>query len=174
MDTSVKNKQVGDAEQAVLTVEDRIHARHSGLPFYILPTRMMTEIVAFTVIWLNSFPTAGGVFDTYSQQNIVVGNQLDYTKHCRPPFRAYAQVHNDPLNSTALPHSTPDICLDPTENAGGSYKILNLDTGRVIKCYQFKEHAITPAIEHCIAKLAAKNDQDAKLTFRNRAGEHHW
>ena len=92
---------------------------------------MIIKIVAFTVMWPNTFLMAGGSPDTYSPRNIIVGIQLDHAKHCRLPSRAYTQVHDDlnPLNTTNTPHSTPSICLSPTSNARGSSKILNLDTG---------------------------------------------
>ena len=81
LDISAKNEHVGGTDRAVRTVKDRIRAIQSGLPFRILPTRMIIKIAAFAVMWLNPFPTAGGVSKTYSPQNIIVGTQLDYTKH---------------------------------------------------------------------------------------------
>ena len=153
LDTSAKNEHVGDAERAIQTVKDHIRAIRSGLTFRILPTRILIEIVAFAIMWLNAFPTAGGVSETYSPHNIIVGTQLNYTKHCRLPFGAYAQVHDDPdpTNITGVPCSTPGICLGPTGNSRGSYKFLNLDTGRVIKRYQFTKYAITPSVERRVA-----------------------
>ena len=63
------------------TVKDRIRAIRSGLPFPILPTHTIIKIVVFAVMWLNVFPTVGGVSETYSPRNIIVGTQLDYRKH---------------------------------------------------------------------------------------------
>ena len=121
---------------------------------------MIIKIVAFAIMWINDFPTEDAVSKTYSPHNIIMGTQLPYTRHCQLPFGAYAQVHEnpDPLNATNVPRSTPSIYLGPTENSRGSYKFINLETGRVIKRYQFTGYAITPSIERCVAKLAANDD----------------
>ena len=50
LDTSAKNKHVGDAKGGVPTVKDRICDIHSGLPFRILPTRMLIKIAVFAVM----------------------------------------------------------------------------------------------------------------------------
>ena len=63
----------------------------SGLHFHILPIRMIIKIVTFTVMWINAFSTERGVSNTYIPRNIIVGNQLDYAKHYRLTFEAYAQ-----------------------------------------------------------------------------------
>ena len=81
LDTSAKNDHVCNAVRTVLTAKDCICTIHSGLPFRILPTRMIIRIVVFAVMWHNAFPTADGVPDTYSSWNIIAANQLDYTKH---------------------------------------------------------------------------------------------
>ena len=65
----------------VWTDKDRIPAIRSGLPFRILPYRMLIELVAFALMWLNAFPPSGGVSATHSSRKIIIGSQLDYNKH---------------------------------------------------------------------------------------------
>ena len=82
VDTSTQNEHVGDIEGVVRTVNERIWDIRSGLPFYILPSKMLIKIVAFTLMWFNAFSLIGGVSATYSPRNIITGSQLDYNKHC--------------------------------------------------------------------------------------------
>jgi hypothetical protein len=58
-----------------------------------MPAQMIIEMVYFSVFWLNGFPATDGVSNTLSPRAIVVGMQIDYTKHSCLEFGTYAQVH---------------------------------------------------------------------------------
>ncbi len=84
-------------------------------------------------MWLNSLPVANGISTTWSPREIILGHPLDYTHHCRAPFGAYCEAHdeNTPTNDMTT-HGTPAICLGPTGNFQGTYTFLSLVTGQVI------------------------------------------
>ena len=160
-------------ERVVWTVKYRVCAIRSGLPFCILPPRMIIKIMASVLLWLNASPPVGDVFATCSPCNIILGSHLDYNTHCRLSFEAYAQVHDnpDPLNITGMNRTIPGICLGPTGNSRGSYTFLNFETGRVIKRYQFTEYPITPAVQQQLSELAKRAKRDEQNGTPNASSE---
>ena len=94
---------------------------------------MMIELVNYAVSWLNNFPPKGGVSSTLSPRTIFTGVQLDFNKHCKIEFGAYAQVHeeNEPTNSIK-PRTTGAIALGSKYHLQGGYNFFSLNTGKVI------------------------------------------
>ena len=130
LNTTAAKEHVGTAERAIRTVKERSRAVRHTLPFKRLPLIMLIEMVYFCVLWLNAFPAKRGVSDAISPQEIMSGHKLDYNKHCKLPFGAYMQAHEEPTPSNSQQARTVGaICLGPTENIQGSYKFLNLHTG---------------------------------------------
>ena len=101
-----KNEHAGDIGRVVQTVKDRIHAIRKGLPFCILPSGIIINLVAFVLMWLNAFPRKEASPPPIATCNIILGSQLDCNKHCRLSFGAYAQVQDDldPLNVMDVAH----------------------------------------------------------------------
>jgi hypothetical protein len=84
-------------------------------------------------MWLNKFPVGNGISTTWSTKEIILKHWLDYTHHCRAPYGAYCEVHdeNTPTNDMTT-RGTPAICLGPTGNFQRTYNFLSLVTGQVI------------------------------------------
>ena len=62
-----------------------------------------------------------GISSTLSPHAIVIGSQLDCTKHCQLEFGTYVQVHEEHDDSTTT-RTIGAIALQPTGNAeGGNY-----------------------------------------------------
>ena len=79
------------------------------------------------------FPPPKGGVSTISPRTLITGVKFDYTKHCKLPFGAYAQVHEEPLPSNSQVARTVGAnCLGPTGNQQGGYKFFNLRTGKRI------------------------------------------
>jgi hypothetical protein len=92
---------------------------------------MVTEMIYLCTFWLNSFPPNNSISTTLSPHAIVIGTQLDYTKHCQLEFGTYVQTHEDHDNSMAT-QTTGAIALCPTGNEQGGYYIFSLTSGRVL------------------------------------------
>ena len=60
---------------------------------------------------------------------------LDFAKHCKIPFVAYSQTHEDRdvINKIGKDRTEGGICLGPTGNFKASYSFLSLRTGRQVK-----------------------------------------
>eukprot|EP00957_Ditylum_brightwellii_P131874 10056653-Ditylum_brightwellii.AAC.1 len=77
-------------------------------------------MVAFSVIWLNAFAPKSGISSTYSPRAIVRGTHLTYKNHCKIPFGAYAQMHEDNSPTNSMDDRTiGDIALGPSFNLQG-------------------------------------------------------
>jgi hypothetical protein len=143
----------------------------STLPFKNLPSRMIIELIHFLVLWLNAFPPSSGVSITYSPRTIMTGTTLDYNKHCRLPFGAYVETHeeNDPTNTMAE-RTIGVICLGPTANFQGSYNFFPLDTGRRVTQNKFREIPMPASVIKRVAAFALRDTQAVELVFTDRNG----
>jgi hypothetical protein len=101
---------------------------------------MLIHLLHHVVMWLNNFPVAGGISDRFSPREIILRHSLDAKRHCRAPFGAYCETHEDntPTNSMKT-RGMPSICLGPTGNRQGTYNFLSLTTGLVNKRRHFDE-----------------------------------
>jgi hypothetical protein len=96
---------------------------------------------------------------------------LDYSKHCKLPFGAYVETHeeNNPTNNMKE-RTRAAICLGPTTNFQGSYKFLCLRIGRRITRKQFKELSMSASVIKAVEALAERDKQDGNLDFTDRHG----
>jgi hypothetical protein len=94
-----------------------------------MPGRLIVEMVYTSVFWLNSFPNQNGISQQYSPRTIVVGQHIDYHRHCQLEFGTYVQTHEEHDNSM-LSRTTGAIALRPTGNAQGGYFFMSLTSGR--------------------------------------------
>jgi hypothetical protein len=64
----------------------------------------------------------------------VYQHKLDFAKHCRSPFGAYCEVHDEPTpTNTMVTCSTLAIVLGPMGNLQGTYKFFSLAMGKKVK-----------------------------------------
>ena len=84
-------------------------------------------------------------------------------------FGSYCEVHeeNTPTNSMKL-CGIPAICLGPTGNIQGTYSLLNLTTGLVIKRRRFTELPAHDLVIKRVATLAQKKGVSPNLVFADR------
>jgi hypothetical protein len=132
---------------------------------------MIIELITFVTLWLNAFPPSSGISDTFSPRTIMTGTTLDYENHCKLPFGAYVETHEERSRTNTLYELTQGaICLGPISNFQGSYKFLCLNTGRKITRKQFREG---PMPEHVIKRVEAIAERDKQLgnmVFTDRYG----
>ncbi|KAL7545710.1 hypothetical protein ACHAWF_009061 [Thalassiosira exigua] len=174
IDVSTSNEHVGDIENTIRHVKNRYRALRAGMPFRLTPYMVSRHLVRFIIMWLNAFPPRGGVSRAFSPRNIVLGTQLDFERHCRLPFGAYAQVHDVPdprfSSNVDLDRTTGAICLGPSGNQRGGYYFYNLNSGRVISRYAFTALPMPPRIIDRVHELARLDRVPTETTFTDRAG----
>jgi hypothetical protein len=169
LNTTAASEHVPDVERQIRFIKERSRAIRSTLPFKALPGRIIIELVYYATLWLNAFPPSSGVSDTYSPRTIMTGTTLDFAKHCKLPFGAYAEAHEEyPQTNTMTEGTRAVICLGPTGNFQGSYKMMCITTGRKVTCKQFKELPMPDSVVKRIEAISSKEKQDKVLVFTDR------
>jgi hypothetical protein len=172
LNTTAASEHVPDVERKIRVLKERARALRSTLPFKIIPGRIIIEMLANVVPWINAFLQSSGVSKTFSPRTIMTGTALDFNKHCQIPFGAYAEVHEDNnITNTMTERTHPAICLGPIENFQGTYKFLSLKTGKRINWKQFKELAMPDSIIRQIEAMETREKQDKVIIFCNRSGD---
>ena len=120
LNTASNDEHVPEIERYIRTVKERARCVWNTMPFKRIPTRMVVELIYSSVFWLNTFPVNDGVSDTMSPRLIILGMKIDYDKHCKIEYGAYAQSHDEHDNSMAT-RTTGAIALRPTGNNQGGY-----------------------------------------------------
>lgn len=90
-------------------------------------TILVERMVQLSIFWLNSFPAHDSVSDEMSPRQLMVGFKLDFARHCKIEFGAYAQVHEQ-HNSTMAARTTGAIALRPTGNFQRGHYFMSLKT----------------------------------------------
>jgi hypothetical protein len=100
---------------------------------------------------------------------IMTGIALDFEKHCNLPFGAYTEAHEEyPQTNTMAPRNRGVICLGPTGNFQGSYKMMCHQTGRKLTRKQFQELPMPESIIKRIEAIEEKEKQEKTLVFSDR------
>jgi len=164
------SEHVGDIERRIRVVKERARGLVCTLPYPRLPQQMLIHLIHFVLtMWLNNFPTINGISPDYSPREIILRHRLSYKRHCRAPFGAYCEMHEDTTPTNSM-HSCalPTICLGPTGNFQGSYHFLNLVSGLVIKWRAFHELPAPDSIIDHVMALAATSGVSSDLIFAYR------
>jgi hypothetical protein len=153
-------------------VKERARRTTSILPYNILPKIMVIELMNFWVMWMNSFPVKSGISEKWSPREIVSRHRLDAKLHCKVPFGAYCEVHGDPdITNTMEPRTRCAICLGPTGNMQGSYKLLSLTTGKKVTRRKFTEMPMTDSVIRRINSLGQKERCKSGISFKDWKGK---
>jgi hypothetical protein len=172
LNTTSASERVPDVEQQIRVLKEQSGAIWSSLPFKAIPGRIIIELVYYSAFWLNAFPPSSGVSAFYSPRTIMTGMALDFVKHCKLPFGAYAEAHEEyPQTDTMAPQTRGVICLGPTGSFQGSYKMMCHQTGRKLTRKQFQELPLPESIIKRIEAIAEKEKQDKTLVFSDRNEE---
>jgi hypothetical protein len=120
LNTMPASEHVPDVERQIIVLKERARSRRSTLPFKIIPGRMIIEMLANAVLWINAFPPSSGVSKTFSPRTIMTGTTLDFNKHCQIPFGAYAKVHEDKNITNTGRNPLSALALQPTSKGATS------------------------------------------------------
>jgi hypothetical protein len=170
LNTSSNDEHVPEIERHNRTLKERMRCVYNMLPFQRMPMRIVIEMAYFATFWLNSFPPSDGISDTMSPRAIIVGNHIDYNKHCKLEFGAYVQTHEEHDNSMAA-RTTGAIALRPTGNEQGGYYFYSLSTGRVINRNRWTELPMPAEVIDRVHVLARRDNMGRGLAFADRNGE---
>ena len=171
LNTTAANEHVPQIERQIRVIKERTRCVRHTLPFKYIPRLMLIEMVHTSVLWLNVFPPKGGVSDTISPRLILTGIPFDYNKHCKYVFGTYGQVHEEPTPSnTQVGCTVGAICLGPKGNLQGSYKFMNLRTGKKITRWKFTPLPMPQEVIDRVNELGKAEKQPQLLVFYDRHG----
>ena len=138
---------------------------------------MKKHLISREVFWLNMFPRKGGVSQSFGPRAIVYGTVPDFKVHCKVPFGAYCEVHDDvygpPLNTDA-PRTTGAIALSYAGNVQGGYHFMSLVSGKRLIRRSWTELPMPSHVVATIHKLADDESSPSspapgeQFTFRRR------
>jgi hypothetical protein len=138
----------------------------------MISNRMIIELLNVVVLWLNALPPSRGVSSTYIPRTFMTGTALDYNKHCKLPFGAYIETHEENKQMNSLDEWTRGaICIGPTANFQGSYKFMYLHTGRSITIKPYKEIPMPASVISRVEAMAIHEDQKSTIDFTDRHGQ---
>ena len=166
LNTTSRDEHVGDIERYIRVVKERMRGISNTIPFKRLTRNMVMELAKAVVYWLNSVPSNTGVSPTMSPRTIIMGQLLDYHKHCHYKFGEYVQTHEEHDNSLQS-RTVGAIALRPTGNQQGGYFFMSLHTGRIIN----RLHATKlpmPSVITRVEQLAKAQNMIPSLAFGNR------
>lgn len=146
-------------KRKVWVIKERVRAIRHALPFTTIHRLMTSELVKFVVMLLNAFPLKG-CLTNYSPRRVILGTIKDYRYHCKTPFGAYVQVHeeNSPTN-TLDARSSGAISLGLDYCATGGYNFLSLLTGKKIHRRQWTSLPMHDSIIGRVESLGLQDNQ---------------
>jgi hypothetical protein len=160
---------VGEIERYIRTIKERAHCSSHLIPFKKMPAIMIQGLVGGRIFWLNSFPPEGGISTTMSPRTIMTGKTIDYSKHCRIMFRAYAQVHEEHDNSMQA-RTVGAIALRPTGNEQGCVYFMSLATGHQLNRNHWTELPMPQDVINRVHNLDRQSYAARDLVFQFRDG----
>jgi hypothetical protein len=95
---------------------------------------------------------------------MTTGTSLSYKQHSKVPLGTYVETHeeNNPT-STMVERTRGAICLGPSSNSQGSYKLLCLRTCHKITHKQFKELPIPDSVIKRIEAIAKEDKRSSNM-----------
>ena len=159
-----RDEHVGDIEQYICMVKERMQAIYNTLPFQKIPAWLVIEMTKTAVFWLNAFPVMGGASQDLSPCTILMGQQVDYKCHCRFQFGEYAQTqeeHNNSMN----PRTVGALALWPVGNGQGSFYFLSISTGRILNRLHAMALPMPDSIIDKIHRMAQQQKNNPGLIF---------
>ena len=167
LNTTAQNKHVGEVEQYIRTIKERMRAIYSTLPYRNIPPWLVIEMAKSAVFWLNAFPQQNGIGGGQSPRAIIVGTGIDFTKHCKYQFGEYVHTPEERDNTMAM-RTFGALALRPTRNAQGRFYFFSLSTGRVITQGQATSLPMPDDVIDQVHQIAHQQKSNLGMIFENR------
>lgn len=95
--------------------------------------------------------------------------KIDQNLHCKFPFGHYVQVHEEVLpRNIQLLRTSGAICLRPTGNRQGGYKLMSLRTGVLTIYYRWNSLPMPKEVIERVSAMGGAQGQPKLLTFHDR------
>ena len=162
LNVTARDEHVPEIERFNRTIKERVRANYNMLPFKYLPPIFIVEMIYNAVFWRNMFTIKGGISDTQSPSEIVLGRKLNFNNHCKIEHGQYVQTHEEHSNDMQS-RTLGAIATRPSNDAGGYY-FISLQTGRVINRRSWTPLPMPSAVVEQVHRLARRAKANKKLT----------
>ena len=162
-----RDEHVGDIESYIRTVKERMRAIYNTMPFHKVPACLVIEMAKTAVFWLNAFPVMGGASGNLSPHTILMGQKVDYKRHCCFQFGEYTQTHEE-HNNSMNPRTAGALALWPVGNGQGSFYFLSISTGRILNRLHATVLPMPDDIIEKIHRMARQQKSNPGLSFADR------
>ena len=161
VNTAAAREHVGEVERDIRLVKERCRGVVSCLPYTCLHKQIVINVVYFAALWLNAFVRKSGCSTDFSPRAIVLHTALSYKQHCRAQFGEYCEAHEDATKTNGMNSRTfPAICLGPTGNRQGTYKMFDLETCRVHKVRSFTRMIMPESLAAQVNAIGARTQRE--------------
>ena len=161
VNTAAAREHVGEVEREIRLVKERSRGVVSCLPYTRLHKQIVINLVYFSALWLNAFVRKSGCSTDFSPRAIVLRTTLSYKQHCRAQFGEYCEAHEDATKTNTMDSRTfPAICLGPTGNRQGTYKMFDLETCRVHKVRSFTRMIMPESVVAQVNDIGARTQRE--------------
>jgi hypothetical protein len=169
LNVSAANEHQPDVERKIRVLKERVRALRASLPYTKLPPVMLVHMILHVTKMLNNFPTKSGFAIGYSPRMLMTGEPLNYKKHLALGFGDYCQVHeNDEPRNSQAPRTQGAICIGTTSSLQGTYRFLNLRTGKKITRFGW---TLLPTPDSVIDRVNTLGEgQPSLLVFKDCKG----
>ena len=101
LNTTAVNKHIPQIERQIKAVKEQFHSTWNSLPYQKFPNRIISRMVENTVFWINALPINSCMSSTISPRMLTIGTTINFRKHWKMEFGAYAEAHEKtfPQNS---------------------------------------------------------------------------
>ena len=144
-----------------------MRAIYNTMPFHKVPARLVIKMAKTAVFWLNAFPVLGGASGNLSPRTILMGQKVDYKRHCCFQFGEYTQTHEE-HNNSMNPRTVRALALRPVGNGQGSFYFLSISTGRVLNRLHATALPMPDDIIERIHRMARQQKNNSGLIFADR------
>ena len=93
LNTNAADKHVPHIERQIKLVKERVRITWNLLPYKNSPNRMIYRMLENTVFWLKALPINSSMSSTISPRTLMTGITIDFRKHYKIEFGAYAKAH---------------------------------------------------------------------------------
>ena len=162
-----RDEHVGNIERYIRTVKERMRAIYNTMPFHKVPACLVIEMAKTAVFWLNAFPVMGGALGNLSPRTILMGQKVDYKRHCCFQFGEYTQTHEE-HNNSMNPRTVGALALRPVGNGQGSFYFLSISTGRILNRLHATALPMPDDIIEKIHRMARQQKSNPGLIFTDR------
>ena len=163
INVAAAREHVPGIEREIRTIKERGRALLNTSPFNKFPRLIIVELGYYIVLLLNASPAKSSISNEYSPREIISGQKPDYKRDCKVDFFSYCEVHNEPSPTNSMkPRTRPCIALGPNANLQGSYKFLDLDTGKNLKKRSWTELPMPDSVIVQVEAMAkSKSEMEA-------------